>query len=31
MKYTEFKYMLQNKVNDLPVFYAFSNEQLDNA
>ena len=31
MKYTEFKDMLQNKVNDLPVFYAFSNEQLDNA
>lgn len=31
MKYTEFKDMLQNKVNDLPMFYAFSNEQLDNA
>lgn len=31
MKYTEFKDMLQNKVNDLPVFYAFSHEQLDNA
>lgn len=31
MKYTEFKDMLQKKVNDLPMFYAFSNEQLDNA
>ena len=31
MKYTEFKDMLQNKANDLPMFYAFSNEQLDNA
>lgn len=31
MKYTEFKDMLQNKVNDLPMFYAFSNEQLENA
>lgn len=31
MKYTEFKDMLQNKVNDLPMFYAFNNEQLDNA
>lgn len=31
MKYTEFKDMPQNKVNDLPMFYAFSNEQLDNA
>lgn len=31
MKYIEFKDMLQNKVNDLPMFYAFSNEQLDNA
>lgn len=31
MKYTEFKDMLQNKVNDLPMFYALSNEQLDNA
>lgn len=31
MRYTEFKDMLENKVNDLPMFYAFSNEQLDNA
>ena len=31
MKYTEFKDMIQKKVNDLPMFYAFSNEQLDNA
>ena len=31
MKYTEFKDMLQNKVNDLPMIFAFSNEQLDNA
>lgn len=31
MKYTEFKDMLQKKVNDLPMFYASSNEQLDNA
>lgn len=31
MKYTEFKDMLQKKVNGLPTFYAFSNEQLDNA
>lgn len=31
MKYTEFKDMLQKKVNDLPIIFAFSNEQLDNA
>lgn len=31
MKYTEFKDMLQKKANDLPIIFAFSNEQLDNA
>lgn len=31
MKYTEFKDMLQKKVNDLPIIFAFSNEQLDRA
>lgn len=31
MKYTEFKDMLQKKVDDLPIIFAFSNEQLDKA
>lgn len=31
MKYTDFKDMLQNKVNNLPMIFAFSSEQLDNA
>ena len=31
MKYTEFKDMLQKRVNDLPMIFAFSNEQLDKA
>lgn len=31
MKYTEFKDMLQKRVNDLPIIFAFSNEQLDKA
>ena len=31
MKYSEFKDMLQKKANDLPIIFAFSNEQLDKA
>lgn len=31
MKYTDFKDMLQNKVDNLPMISAFSSEQLDNA
>lgn len=31
MKYEDFSDMLQKKVNDLPIMFAFSNEQLDNA
>lgn len=31
MKYTEFKDMLQKKVDDLPMIFAFSNEQFDRA
>lgn len=31
MKYKDFSDMLQKMVNDLPMIFAFSNEQLDNA
>lgn len=31
MKYSEFKDMLQKKADDLPIIFAFSNEQLDKA
>lgn len=31
MKYKDFSDMLQKRVNDLPMIFAFSNEQLDNA
>lgn len=31
MKYKDFSDMLQKKVNDLPMIFAFSNEQLDKA
>lgn len=31
MRYKDFSDMLQKKVNDLPIIFAFSNEQLDNA
>mgnify|MGYP007065843128 FL=1 len=31
MKYKDFSDMIQKRVNDLPMIFAFSNEQLDNA
>ena len=31
MKYKDFSNMLQKKANDLPIIFAFSNEQLDKA
>lgn len=31
MKYKDFSDMLQKRANDLPMIFAFSNEQLDNA